>query len=59
MNDPTTLIQTSIDKDRKIIYAKECFYKQNLVTSEIAKLNKRFAGDNLIIGDSAEPRLIL
>ena len=59
MNDPTTLIQTSIDKDRKIIYAKECFYKQNLVTSEIAKLNKRFAGDNLIIVDSAEPRLIL
>ena len=59
MNDPTTLIQTSIDKDKKIIYAKECFYKQNLVTSQIAQLNKTFAGDNLIIGDSAEPRLIL
>ena len=58
MNDPTTLIQTSIDKDKKIIYAKECFYKSNLVTSEIEKLNKKFAGDNLIIGDSAEPRLI-
>ena len=58
MNDPTTLVQTSIDKDRKIIYAKECFYKQNLVTSEIARLNKQFAGDNLIIGDSAEKRLI-
>jgi len=58
MNDPTTLIQTSIDKDRKIIYAKECFYKSNLVTSEIEKLNTKFAGDNLIIGDSAEPRLI-
>ena len=59
MNDPTTLIQTSIDKDRKIIYAKECFYKSNLVTSEIARLNQRFAKDNLIIGDSSEPRLIL
>ena len=59
MNDPTTLIQTSIDKDKKIIYAKECFYKQNLVTSQIAQLNKTFARDNLIIGDSAEPRLIL
>ena len=58
MNDPTTLVQTSIDKDRKIIYAKECFYKQNLVTSEIARLNKQFAGDNLIIADSAEKRLI-
>jgi|TARA_R100000482_G_scaffold116275_1_gene59430 phage terminase large subunit len=58
MNDPTTLIQTSIDKSRKIIYAKECFYLPNLVTSEIAKLNKRYAGDNLIVADSAEPRLI-
>lgn len=58
MNDPTTLIQTSIDKDKKIIYANECFYKSNLITSEIQKLNKKFAGDNLIIGDSSEPRLI-
>ncbi len=59
MNDPTTLIQTSIDRDKKIIYAKECFYKSNLVTSEIEKLNQRFAKDSLIIADSAEPRLIL
>ena len=59
MNDPTTLIKTSIDKDKKIIYAKECFYKSNLVTSQIAQLNKQFARDNLIIGDSAEKRLII
>jgi phage terminase large subunit len=29
-----------------------------LQTSEIAKLNKRYAGEHLIYGDSAEPRLI-
>jgi phage terminase large subunit len=58
MNDPTTLIQTSIDKDKKIIYVKECFYKSNLVTSEIARLNKIYADNDLIIADSSEPRLI-
>lgn len=56
--DPSTLIKTSIDKDNKKIYIQECFYKTKLTTSEIAGLNKEFAGDNLIIGDSAEPRLI-
>ena len=35
-----------------------CFYQTKLTTSEIAILNKKFAGDNLIVGDSAEPRLI-
>ena len=57
-NDPSTLIKTSIDKDNKIIYVQQCFYQTKLTTSEIAKLNKKYAGDNLIVGDSAEPRLI-
>ena len=57
-NDPSTLIKTSIDKDNKIIYVQECFYQTKLTTSEIAVLNRKFAGDNLIVGDSAEPRLI-
>ena len=57
-NDPSTLIKTSIDKDNKIIYVQQCFYQTKLTTSEIAILNKKFAGDNLIVGDSAEPRLI-
>ena len=57
-NDPSTLIKTSIDKDNKIIYVQQCFYQTKLTTSEIAVLNKKYAGDNLIIGDSAEPRLI-
>jgi len=56
--DPTTLIQTSIDKENKTIYVKQCFYKTGLSASEIASLNKAFAGNSLIVGDSAEPRLI-
>jgi phage terminase large subunit len=57
-NDPSTLVQTSIDKEKKIIYIKLCFYKTKLTTSDISLLNKKYAGDNLIVGDSAEPRLI-
>ena len=56
--DPTTLVQTSIDTNNKIIYVKECFYKNNLTTTQIAELNTKFAGQSLIVGDSAEPRLI-
>ena len=57
-NDPSTLVKTSIDKENKIIYIQLCFYQAKLTTSEIAVLNKKFAADNLIVGDSAEPRLI-
>ena len=56
--DPTTLVQTSIDKTNKRIYIKECVYKPKLTTSDIATLNLRYAGDSLIYADSAEPRLI-
>ena len=58
MNDPNTLIETNIDTTNKIIYLKECFYLPKLTTSEIARLNLKHAGDNLIVGDSAEKRLI-
>ena len=57
-NDPSTLVKTSIDKENKIIYIQLCFYQAKLTTSEIAVLNKKYAADNLIVGDSAEPRLI-
>ena len=57
-NDPTTLIETNIDKSNKRIYLKECFYLPKLTTSDINRLNRQYAGDSLIIGDSAEPRLI-
>lgn len=56
--DPTTLVETSIDKTNKKIYLKLHYYKQGLTTSQISELNKRFAQDNLIVADSAEPRLI-
>jgi len=56
--DPTTLIQTSIDKTNKRIYVKELVYKSKLTTSEIFELNQRYCANSLIIADSAEPRLI-
>jgi len=57
--DPTTLVHVSVDKANKRIYAKEMYYKTNLSTSEIYDLNNRYCGlKNLIIADSAEPRLI-
>ena len=57
--DPTTLIQVSIDKDKKIIYCKELLYKVGLNTTDIYNENNRYCGErNLIIADSAEPRLI-
>jgi len=57
-NDPTTLVETNIDHSNKVIYIKEHFYLPRLTTSEIAQLNYKHAKDGLIIGDSAEPRLI-
>ena len=57
-NDPSSLVKTSIDKQNKVIYVQLCFYQPKLTTSEISVLNKKFAADHLIVGDSAEPRLI-
>ena len=57
-SDPSVLLKTSIDKKNRKIYVKLCFYKTHLTTSSIAQLNKQFAGQNLIVADSAEPRLI-
>ena len=56
--DPTTLIETNIDTSTKTIYLRECVYLPRLTTSQIIELNKKHAGNDLIIGDSAEPRLI-
>ena len=56
--DPSTLVKVCIDKSQKKIYAKECYYKPKLTTSEIAGLMKHHAGNHLIYADSAEPRLI-
>jgi len=57
-SDPSTLIQTNIDTNNKVIYLKECFFLPRLTTSEIALLNLKHAKSSLIVGDSAEPRLL-
>jgi len=57
-SDPSTLVETSIDKKNRIIYAKLHIYKEGLSTSQLAELNRQFAGNNLIVADNAEPRLI-
>jgi phage terminase large subunit len=56
--DPTTLVQTSIDKTNKKIYVKELLYQTKPTTTDIATINKRFCDNSLIVADSAEPRLI-
>lgn len=57
-SDENTLVQTSIDKDRKIIYIKLCFYLPGLTTSQLRELYQKHAGDSLCVLDSSEPRLI-
>ena len=56
--DPTTLIEVAINKKKKKLYVKECFVKTGMSTSDIVLLNQEYAGANIIVGDSAEPRLI-
>ena len=57
-NDPTTLVEVAIDKKKKKIYAKEHLYKAGLNTQQIKDINKSICGNKLIVGESAEPRLI-
>jgi len=57
-NDPTTLVETSIDTNSKTIYVKLHVYKTNLTSTDIATLDKQFSGNGLIVADSADPRLI-
>lgn len=56
--DPTTLVEVAIDKKGRKLYVKEHLYKPKLSTSDIAVINLKACGKNLIIADSAEPRLI-
>lgn len=57
-NDPTTLIETAVDKNKKKLYVKEHFVLPGLTTSQITELNLKYANKSLIVGDSSEPRLI-
>jgi len=56
--DPSTLVEVNINTSTKTIYLKECFYLPRLTTSQIAELNLKHAYSGLIVGDSAEPRLL-
>lgn len=57
-NDPTTLVRVSVDRKQRIIYAQELLYQPGLSTNEIIAINKKATQGALIVGDSAEPRLI-
>lgn len=57
-NDPSTLIEVAVDRKTKTIYLRECFYEQGLNTGQLFEYNKQFTDRQLIVGDSAEPRLI-
>jgi len=56
--DPTVLLKAGISKELKTIWIKTMYCKPGLSTKEIGELNRRYASDDLIICDSAEPRLI-
>jgi len=56
--DPTTLVQVSVDPEQKKMWVRECYGQKNMTTSQIASKNRQFCGLDLIICDSAEPRLI-
>jgi len=56
--DPTVLIKAAIHKESKKIWVKTMYAKAGMSTKEIGENNRRYAGEDLIIGHSAEPRLI-
>lgn len=59
--DPDTLMKVAVDNKRKKIYIQEKYYGVNkLSTDDLYSLNKAHIEkpSDLIIGDSAEPRLI-
>jgi len=57
-NDPTTLIGVAIDKKKRIIYAKEYMYNTGISTTDTANIVLLTCGKNLVVADSAEPRMI-
>ena len=56
--DEDTLTEVAIDQKKKILYVKEHLYEKGLKTHILSEKLLRMAGNSLIIGDSAEPRLI-
>jgi phage terminase large subunit len=56
--DPDTLIKVAIDEKQKRIYVKEEIYQNGLSTDQLKSKVLSITGDNLVIADNAEPRLI-
>lgn len=56
--DPSTLVKVWINTKKRTIYLKECFWEVGLNTAQLYSLNREYAQRELIVGDSAEIRLI-
>ena len=57
--DPTALVKVAVDNKEKKVYLKQLLYKEGLSTDQIKDhLEQNTGKDELIIADSAEPRLI-
>jgi phage terminase large subunit len=57
--DPDAMVKVAVDEHRRRIYAKECFYLNNLQISDLRKEVKLYARSHeLIVADSADPRMI-
>jgi phage terminase large subunit len=57
--DPDAMIRIAIDQRNRRIYAKECFYLNNLQISDLKREVGLYARPHeLIIADSADPRMI-
>jgi phage terminase large subunit len=57
--DPDAMVKIGIDQKNRKIYAKECFYLNELQISDLRKAVSLYARSHeLIIADSADPRMI-
>ncbi len=58
-NDPTTLVSTIVDTEKKELWIYDEHYELAMSTSDIYKmLSKKHLLSTRVVGDSAEPRLI-
>ena len=57
-NDPSTIVKTAIDEKNKTLYVKECLYEKHLSTDDLKRLYSEIVGNDVVICDSAELRLI-
>jgi len=57
--DPDAMVKVAIDARKRKIYAKECFYLNNLQISDLrSQVRSHAKSHELIIADSEDPRLI-